>query len=78
MRMHEQHLSIYLIANCSPSDIACKYTLMNRAISVMNRAISKGGGLPKGDRKPGFLFKMFLTSFVGTDIVFDNDRFPCA
>ena len=43
----------------------------------MYRAISKGGEVPKVDRKPGFLSKGFLTSFVGTDIVFDNDRFTC-
>ena len=43
----------------------------------MYRAISKGGGIPKGDRKPGFLSKVFLTSFVGTDIVWDNERFTC-
>ena len=43
----------------------------------MNRAISKGGGVPKGDREEGFLSKVFLTSFVGTDIVWEKDRFTC-
>ena len=40
--------------------------------------VSHSGAIPKNDRDPGFLSKVFRTSFVGTDIVFDdNDRFSC-
>jgi len=39
------------------------------------RGISQDGGHPPGDRKPGLLLKLFLTSFVGTDIVFKDGRY---
>eukprot|EP00277_Geminigera_cryophila_P040228 CAMPEP_0173098822 /NCGR_PEP_ID=MMETSP1102-20130122/35039_1 /TAXON_ID=49646 /ORGANISM="Geminigera sp., Strain Caron Lab Isolate" /LENGTH=72 /DNA_ID=CAMNT_0013991551 /DNA_START=392 /DNA_END=610 /DNA_ORIENTATION=- len=40
----------------------------------LHRAISAGGKIPHGDCKEGFLSKMYLTSFVGTDMVFKDDR----
>jgi hypothetical protein len=33
------------------------------------------GGIPPGDCKAGFLSKMYLTSFVGTDMVFKDGRY---
>ena len=42
---------------------------------VWNRGISAVGGIPPGDCKDGFLSKMYLTSSVGTDMVFKDGRY---
>jgi len=69
------------------NDLACNfliddhdnyhYTLTHRlhTFSICCTYVSKGGISPRSDHRPGFLSKLYLTSFVGTDIVFKDGRY---
>jgi len=43
----------------------------------LHRYISMGGGKRPGDGCPGFLSKMGVTIFTGTQVVWDGKRYVC-